>query len=209
MANGMDVLPLGLWLDLLGTFVFGVSGAMLAVRRRLDAFGITVLAVAAGLSGGMIRDLALGATPPAAFQDTRYLVAAIGSALCVFFGHRLIARLSKPVMVLDALGLGLFAVSGCRKALSFGLDPLAAIILGVLTAVGGGALRDLLVSEVPRVLREEVYALAALIGAVLVVIGAALGVHDAWTAAVGVGAAFLIRIVSVWRGWHAPRAPGS
>jgi uncharacterized membrane protein YeiH len=205
----MDVLPLGLWLDLLGTFVFGLSGAMLAVRHRLDAFGITALALAAALAGGMVRDLALGATPPAAFEDARYLLAAIGSALCAFFGHRLIARLSKPVMVLDALGLGFFAVSGCRKALLFGLDPLPAIMLGVLTAVGGGALCDLLVAEVPRVLREEVYALAALAGAMLVVAGAALEVHDSWTAAVGVAAAFLIRIVSVWRGWQAPRAPGS
>lgn len=205
----MDVLPLGLWLDLLGTFVFGVSGAMLAVERRLDAFGVTALAVAAALAGGMLRDLVLGATPPAAFTDARYLIAALGSAFCVFFGHRLIALLDKPVMVLDALGLGLFAVSGCRKALLFGLDPLPAIILGILTAVGGGALRDLLVAEVPRVLREELYALAALVGAALVVIGTALEVHEAWSAAAGVAAAVLIRIVSVWRGWHAPRAPGS
>lgn len=208
-GGGMDVLPLGVWLDLLGTFVFGLSGATLAVRRRLDVFGITVLAVAAGLAGGMLRDVTLGATPPAALADTRYLIAALASAICVFFGHRGIARLQKPVMVLDALGLGLFAVSGCRKALLFGLDPLAAIILGVLTAVGGGALRDLLVVEVPRVLREEVYALAALVGAALVVGGAALGVNETLTAAVGVVAAVLIRIVSVWRGWHAPKAPGS
>jgi uncharacterized membrane protein YeiH len=205
----MDVLPLGLWLDLLGTFVFGLSGAMLAVRHRLDAFGVAVLAVAAALAGGMLRDTALGAVPPAAFEDTRYLLAAIASAVCTFFGHRLIARLDKPVMVLDALGLGLFAVIGCRKALLFGLDPLPAITLGVLTAIGGGALRDLLAGEVPRVLREEVYALAALVAAVLVAAGAALGLPDSWTAAVGVAAAFLIRVVSVWRGWHAPRAPGS
>lgn len=205
----MDVLPLGLWLDLLGTFVFGLSGATLAVRHRLDAFGITVLAVAAGLAGGMLRDLVLGATPPAAFADTRYLIAALGAALCVFFGHRLIARLYRPVMLLDALGLGLFAVSGCRKALLFGLDPLAAILLGILTAVGGGALRDLLVAEVPRVLHSEVYALAALVGAALVVAGAALEVPDPWAAAAGVATAALLRVVSVWRGWRAPRAPGS
>lgn len=205
----MDVLPLGLWLDLLGTFVFGLSGATLAVRRRLDVFGLGVLAVAAALAGGMLRDVALGATPPAAFADPRYLYAALASAVCVFFGHRLIERVRKPVMVLDALGLGLFAVSGCRKALFFGLDPLPAVLLGILTAVGGGALRDILVAETPRVLREEVYALAALAGAAIVAAGASLGTPPAVTAAVGVAAAVVIRIVSVWRGWSAPRAPGS
>ncbi|SFQ06514.1 trimeric intracellular cation channel family protein [Tranquillimonas alkanivorans] len=205
----MQVLPLGLWLDLLGTFVFGLSGGMLAVRRELDVFGITVLAVAAALAGGMLRDIALGATPPAAFADGCYLVAALGSALCAFFGHRLIARLNKPVMILDAIGLGLFAVSGCGKALSFGLDPLPAVVLGILTAVGGGTVRDVLVAEVPRVLREEVYALAALLGALVVVLGAALDLNEGWTAAAGVAAAAAFRIVSVWRGWQAPRAPRS
>lgn len=200
---------LGLGLDLLGTFVFGISGAMLAVRRGLDIFGITVLALAAALAGGMLRDVALGATPPAALQDSRYLLAAIASALCVFVGHRMIERISKPVMLLDALGLGLFAVSGCRKALLYGVDPLPAILLGVLTAVGGGALRDMLVAEVPRVLREDVYALAALVGAILVVAGQALALPGGVTVVVSVAAAFLVRVVSAWRGWQAPKAPGS
>lgn len=205
----MEVLPLGLWLDLLGTFVFGISGALLAVRRGLDVFGVVVLSVAAGLAGGMVRDMVLGATPPTALQDPRYLLTAISAALFVFFGHRLLGRLSKPVMVLDALGLGLFAVSGCRKALQFDLDPLPSILLGVLTAVGGGAVRDLLVVETPRVLREEIYALAAMIGAAIVVTGAALGFSDSVTAGAGVIVAFAVRLVSAWRGWRAPRAPGS
>ena len=205
----MEVLPLGLWLDLLGTFVFGISGALLAVRRGLDVFGVVVLSVAAGLAGGMVRDMLLGATPPTALQDPRYLLTAISAALFVFFGHQLLGRLSKPVMVLDALGLGLFAVSGCRKALQFDLDPLPAILLGVLTAVGGGAVRDLLVVETPRVLREEIYALAAMIGAAIVVTGAALGFSDSVTAGAGVIVAFAVRLVSAWRGWRAPRAPGS
>jgi uncharacterized membrane protein YeiH len=205
----MDGFPVGLWLDLLGTFVFGLSGAMLAVRRQLDAFGVTVLAVAAALAGGMLRDVLLGDTPPAALEDARYLAAAVGSAAFVFFGHRVIARLNKPVMVLDALGLGLVAVSGCRKARLAGLDPVPAIILVVRTAVGGGSLRDILVSEVPRVLREEVYALAALVGAVLVVAGAALDLPEPLAVGAGAIAAALIRIVSVWRGWRTPRAPGS
>ena len=127
----------------------------------------------------------------------------------MFFAHRAIARLAKPVMVLDALGLGLFAVSGCRKALTYGLDPLPAVILGVLTAVGGGALRDILVAEVPRVLREEVYALAALLGATLVVAGEMLGLPDLPVALAAIALTVAFRVVSVWRGWHAPRAPGS
>ena len=208
-GDDMDVLPLGLWLDLVGTFVFGISGALVAVRRGLDIFGIAVLSVAAGLAGGMIRDMLLGATPPTALADPRYLLVALAAAFCAFFGHGLLARLSKPVMVLDALGLGLFAVSGCRKALELGLGPLSAILLGVLTAVGGGAVRDLLIVETPRVLREEIYALAAMVGAALVVAGAALGLSDSTTAGAGVAAAFALRVISVRRGWRAPRAPGS
>ncbi len=209
VGDDMEILPLGLWLDLIGTFVFGISGALLAVRRGLDLFGIAVLSVAAGLAGGMIRDMLLGATPPTALEDPRYLLTALVAAAAAFFGHRLLERLSKPVMVLDALGLGLFAVSGCRKALLFGLDPLPAILLGVLTAVGGGAVRDLLVVETPRVLSGEIYALAAMVGAAIVVAGAALGLSESWTAGVGAAAAFAIRGISVWRGWRAPRAPGS
>lgn len=205
----MEILSLGLWLDLLGTFVFGISGALVAVRRGLDIFGIAVLSVAAGLAGGMIRDMLLGATPPTALEDPRYLLTALAAGACVFVGYRLLERLNKPVMVLDALGLGVFAVSGCQKSLLFGLDPLPAILLGVLTAVGGSATRDLLVVEIPRVLREEVYALAAMVGAAIVVVGAALGLSETWIAVAGVVVAFGIRVISVWRGWRAPRAPGS
>ena len=196
------------WLDLVGTFVFGLSGAMLAVRRDLDVFGIAVLAVAAALSGGLIRDMALGATPVAALSTSHYLLAACAAALCVFFAHSLIEKLSKPVMVLDALGLGLFAVSGTGKALEYGLDPIPAMVVGVLTAVGGGAVRDLLVTEIPRVLREEVYALAALVGAGVVVLGQAFGFDPTLSALTGAVIAALIRILSVTRGWQAPKAPG-
>ena len=120
-----------------------------------------------------------------------------------------IERLAKPVMVFDAAGLGLFAVSGCQKALSLGVAPLPAVLLGVLTAVGGGALRDLLVTEVPRVLREDIYALAALAGATVVAVGAWLGLAPAPVALLGVALTFALRVVSVWRGWRAPKAPGS
>ncbi len=207
----MPELPLGLslWLDLAGTFVFGLSGAMLGVRKGLDAFGLVVLALAAGLAGGVLRDVALGATPPAGLADSRYLLAAMAAAATVFFAHRLIEKATKPVMMLDSLGLGLFAVAGCTKALAFGLDPLPAVLLGVVSAVGGGALRDLLVAETPRVLREEVYALAALLGASVAALGARMDWPETATAAGAVALTCLLRIVSVRRGWRAPKAPGS
>jgi uncharacterized membrane protein YeiH len=204
-----EIASLLIALDLLGTFVFGLSGATLAVRRGLDLVGVTVLAVAAALAGGMLRDMLLGATPVAALADARYLIAAVGSGLVVFVAHPLMARLGKPVMVFDALGLGLFAVTGCQKALDVGLHPVACLLLGVLTAVGGGLVRDLLVAEVPRVLREEIYALAALVGAGVVVLGGALALPGWAVTMVGVAAASTLRVVSVLFGWRAPRSPWS
>ena len=181
----VDIAGLAPWLDLAGTFVFGLSGGTLAVRKRLDIFGVMALSVAAALAGGMIRDALLGATPAAALADDKYLLVAATAGLVSFLVHPMLERLGKPVMVFDAMGLGLFAVTGCRKALDYGLEPAAAVLLGVMTAVGGGLVRDLLVAEVPRVLREEIYALTG--------------------AAIACG----LRIVSVYRGWSAPRAPWS
>lgn len=196
-------------LDFLGVFVFGVSGGTLAVRRGLDAFGVLVLASAAALAGGVARDLLIGAVPPASVQDVRYVLIALAAGLVAFFFHRSIERLHRPVMVLDAVGLGLFTVAGCTKALAVGIHPITSILLGVMTAVGGGVVRDLLVMEVPRVLREEIYALAALVGGVVVVGGAALGLPEVAVAATGAAVACILRITSVLRGWRAPRAPGS
>lgn len=196
-------------LDIVGTFVFGLSGGILAVRRNLDVFGVLVLASAAALAGGVARDLLIGAVPPAAVQDGHLVLVALGAGLTAFFLHGTIERLDRPVMVLDAIGLGLFAVAGCAKALAFGIHPVTAALLGVLTAVGGGVVRDLLVTEVPRVLREEIYALAALVGAGIVAIGAVAGLPQGAVAVVGAVCATTLRIVSVLRGWRAPRAPGT
>lgn len=193
--------------DLLGTFVFGLSGGTVAIRHRLDVFGVIVLAVAAALAGGMLRDMLLGATPVIALADERYLLVAVAAALVAFFFKPLISRLGKPVMVFDALGLGLFAVTGCRKGLEYGLDPAVSVLLGVLTAVGGGLVRDLLVTEVPRVLREEIYALAAYVGATVVVVGEYLVLADWLVTLLGVSAAFSVRVISVIYGWSAPRSP--
>lgn len=210
MADVLPDLPvmpnLMLMLDLLGVFAFGLSGALLAVRRDLDVFGILVLAMAAALAGGIMRDVVLGAVPPAALQDSRYLLVALASGAVVFFAHGLIARMARPVLLADALGLGLFAVAGAGKALDHGLGVLPALGLGVLTAVGGGALRDLLVAEVPRVLREEVYALAALAGAAVVVAGRYFALPEGAVVLAGVALAVALRLLSVRYGWQAPRA---
>lgn len=198
--------PLDLWLDLIGTFVFGLSGGMLAVRRQLDLFGIIVLSVAAASAGGVIRDMAIGDTPVALLRDGRYLGIAVAAGLVAFLAHRSVERLNKPVMLLDALGLGVFAVSGSQKALMFGLGPVQACLLGVLTAVGGGVVRDLLVAEVPRVLREEVYAVAAILGAAVAVGGSLLGLPPLVTAPAGVALTFFVRVLSVRLGLKIPRA---
>ncbi|HEY0836888.1 MAG TPA: trimeric intracellular cation channel family protein [Azospirillum sp.] len=198
-----------LWMDLVGIFVFGLTGGTVAVRHRLDLFGVLVLALVCALAGGVVRDLLLGAVPPATFRDDRYLWSALAAGVAAFVAHPLIERLDRPVVVLDAIGLGIFAVAGCQKALSYGLAPLPAALLAVVTAVGGGMLRDLLVSEVPRVLREEIYAVAALLAAVVVITGRQLGLPEVPVAFAGAFAAAALRIVSVWRKWSAPRAPWS
>src|SRR4051794_8570817 len=160
--------------DLAGTFVFALSGAMTAVRHRLDVFGILVLSLAAATFGGIARDVLIGAVPPAALSDWRYVAVPLVAGLIVFFRYPSSSRMRTPVLILDAAGLALFAVSGALKALAYGAPPLSAILLGVLTGVGGGLARDILVAEIPTVLRAELYAVAALAGATLVVVGRAL-----------------------------------
>jgi uncharacterized membrane protein YeiH len=193
-------------LDLAGTFVFALSGAMTAVKHHLDLFGILVLSLAAATFGGIARDLLIGSVPPAALADWRYIAVPLLAGAIVFFSHSATARLQTPVLILDGAGLALFAVSGALKALAFGLTPLAAIILGVLTGVGGGIARDILVAEIPTVLRAELYAVAALAGALVVVVGHGLQLPSVPVAVAGAGLCFGLRFMAVRRGWHLPRA---
>lgn len=190
--------------DLAGTFVFALSGAMAGVKYKLDLFGVLVLAFAAGNSGGIARDVMIGALPPAAIHQWGYVAVSIVAGLITFYWSRLIDRLYSPVLVFDAAGLALFAVSGAGKALAFHAGPVAATLLGMLTGVGGGMVRDVLVSEIPTVLRTELYAVAALLGASVVVIGDAL--HLPYSVSSGVGAAlcFGLRFMAMRRGWHLP-----
>src|SRR3954454_23308382 len=155
-------------LNLAGTFVFGLSGGLAAVRAKLDLFGVVVLAGVVGLAGGITRDLLIG-TPPATFRDWRYLAAVGAAGLVSFFAGATVAQAQRGVLVFDALGLSVFCVAGASKALDFGLGPVQAVLLGAITGVGGGILRDVLLSDVPFVLRKELYAIPALLGAAVVV----------------------------------------
>jgi uncharacterized membrane protein YeiH len=193
-------------LDLVGTFVFALSGAMSGVRHRLDLFGVLVLSFAAGNAGGLTRDLLLGATPPPGISDWRYIGVSFAAGLLTFFCAPIIRQLRSSVLVLDAAGLALFAVSGTVKALAAGLNPVAAMLLGVLTGVGGGMLRDVLVSEVPAVLRGELYASAALAGTAVVVLGRLLHIPTATGAIAGAFLCFVLRYLAIRRGWRLPIA---
>ena len=202
----MITVTLLLILDLLGTFVFAISGAIEGVKHRLDVFGVMVLAFVAGNAGGMIRDVLIGAVPPAAMRDSRYILASLIAGLAVFLWYPRVARLQQIVLLFDAAGLGLFAVSGTQKALAVGINPFIAALLGMLTGIGGGILRDLLVREVPVVFRAELYALAALAGAVVVVAGYALHLPPVPTAIAGATLCISMRLIAIRRRWRLPVA---
>jgi uncharacterized membrane protein YeiH len=193
-------------LDLVGTFVFALSGAVAGVKARLDLFGVLGLSFAAATSGGITRDLLIGAVPPAAISDWRYLAVSLLAGVITFWRYPSIDRLRHPVLVFDGAGLALFAVSGAQKALAFGLDPPMAALLGMLSGIGGGMARDLLLTQMPTVLRSELYAVAALAGAVVVVIGDRLALPSAGVAAVGAALCFGLRLMAIRRGWRLPVA---
>jgi uncharacterized membrane protein YeiH len=185
VLHGFDPTLL-LVLNLAGTFVFGLSGGLAGIQARLDAFGVVVLAVVVGLAGGITRDLLIG-IPPQTFRDWRYLAAAGGAGLVTFLAHPTLERLERPVLVLDAAGLALFCVTGASTALDHHVGTVEAVVLGSITGVGGGVLRDVLVLEIPVVLRTGLYAIPALIGAAV---------------------CFLIRLAGVYFDLNVPRAPG-
>jgi uncharacterized membrane protein YeiH len=192
--------------DLGGTFVFALSGGTAGVKHRLDLFGVLVLSFAAGNSGGIARDVMIGAAPPVAISDWRYIAVSILAGLITFYWYRIINRLSSPVLVFDAAGLALFAVSGASKALAFDVGPVGAMLLGMLTGIGGGIVRDVLVREIPTVLRTELYAVAALVGAAVVVIGKMLHVPSFAAASAGAVLCCGLRFMAMRRGWQLPIA---
>jgi uncharacterized membrane protein YeiH len=198
-------------LELAGTFVFALSGAAAGVKHRLDLFGVLVVSCATATAGGITRDVLIGAVPPVALRDWRYLGISVLAGLMVFFSSprpERQQRLRNLILTFDAAGLALFAVSGTQTALGYGLNPVMAALLGMLTGIGGGMLRDVLVSDIPVVLNSDLYAVAALAGAIVVVGGHLLNVPAAASALAGAAVCFGVRLVALWRGWRLPIANG-
>lgn len=194
-----------LTLDLLGIFVFAVAGGLVAVRKELDLVGVLVCAAVTALGGGLIRDVLIGDVPPPGLRDWRYLTVPLVAGLLVFFFHPAIGRLERLISQIDAGGIGLFTVAGALKAADYGLGPMPAAMLGLVTAVGGGVLRDVLVRDVPAILRKgELYATPALAGALIAVLGHEAGLSDAVIAGPAAAVTIVWRLLAIHRGWTAP-----
>jgi uncharacterized membrane protein YeiH len=201
-----DSAKLLLVVDLVGTFVFAVEGATAAIEGELDLLGLMVLAFATALAGGIIRDLLIGAIPPGAIRDWRYAAVAFVAGAVVFLWHRYVSQVPQSfIVVVDAAGLALFSVAGAAKALDYGIHPFLAVLMGGITGVGGGTVRDLLLARVPTVLRADIYAVAALAGAAVMVAGLSWGLPPTLMTIAGAVVCFVLRVVAVWRHWNLPR----
>ena len=195
--------------DIAGTLIFAIEGAVAAVHGNLDLMGLLVLGFATALGGGIVRDILIGDLPPASLKDWRYAAVAFAGAALVFFLHQPFeSHMYNSIVILDAAGLALFAIVGTQKALMFGLNPLVAVLLGTISGVGGGTIRDVLLAQVPTVLRADVYATAALAGAIVMTATCRVGVPRVWAGAVGGAICFCLRVASVWGHWNLPRVMG-
>lgn len=193
------------FLDLAGTFAFAVSGATAAKQRGLDLFGICAIAFTVACGGGIIRDLCIGAIPPAGLTTWYYLATAMVAAVMTMGLYPVLERLSRPVMFFDAAGLSLFAVTGAQKALIYGHNGEVAILLGMITAVGGGMLRDILLNRVPVILEKQIYASAALVGSSIVVAGYYLNfLTSDWVAIIALVVCFVLRMLALRYNWNLP-----
>lgn len=193
------------FLDVTGTFVFAISGATAAKQRGLDLFGICAVAYTVACGGGIIRDLCIGAIPPAGLTTWYYLLAAMVAAIMSIGLYPLVERLNRPVLLFDAAGLSLFAVTGAQKALSYGHNAEVAVLLGIITAVGGGVMRDILLNRVPVILEKEIYASAALVGALFVVLGTYVKwLSNDWIAIIALVVCFTLRMLALRFHWNLP-----
>jgi uncharacterized membrane protein YeiH len=193
--------------DHAGTILFAMEGAFAAIAGGLDFFGVMVVSFATALGGGVLRDVLIGATPPQAIRDWRYAVSAFATGGAVFILHQFARQIPAGLlMILDAAGLALFAVAGTQKALGYGIPPFIATLMGTITGVGGGAIRDILLMHIPSILYTDIYATAALAGSAAMVLGRRLGLHPTLAAVLGGVVCFALRVCAVWFHWNLPKA---
>jgi len=198
------------FLDVIGTFAFAISGAAAAKQRGMDVFGIGAVAFTVACGGGIIRDVCIGAIPPAGLKTWFYLVTALAAAVITISLYPIVRRLNRPVLLFDAAGLSMFAVTGAQKALSYGTNGQVAVLLGIITAVGGGVLRDILLNRVPVILQKEIYASAALVAALIVVAGHYYNwLTTDWVAIIALSICFTIRILALTFHWNLPTFSGN
>ena len=196
-----------LWLDLAGVFFFAVSGSLLAARKQFDIIGSLLLASVVSLGGGVIRDIIINAGPPTAFTNPAYLAPPLLAAVLVYFLFSSVQRYTSLLILFDAGGLALFCITGTLKAMDAGMNPIASVLLGVTTAVGGGLLRDITANEVPQLFDpRDIYALPAFAGATLTMVLSVTGTFNAVTAGAVAAIVFGFRVTAWRRQWHVPLA---
>ncbi|HEU5052145.1 MAG TPA: trimeric intracellular cation channel family protein [Hanamia sp.] len=192
-------------LDLAGTFAFAISGATAARQKGLDLFGISAIAFIVACGGGMIHDICIGAIPPAGLTNSNYLIVSMAATIITIAFYPIVQKLNRPVIFFDAAGLSLFAVTGAQKAIVFGHNAEVAILLGVITAVGGGVIRDILLGSVPVILQKQIYASAALIGAMIVTFGNEIkGISHDWTGLIAMITCLTLRLLAIRYHWNLP-----
>lgn len=196
-------------LDWVGTIAFALSGGLLGVRKQFDLFGVLFLSFVVAVAGGVMRDVFIGALPPAAILEIHYFLIAVGAGLVTFYWYPRVASMQHQILLFDAVGLGLFAVIGTQKAIEHGINPLMAALMGMLSGIGGGMTRDVLAGEIPFVLRSDLYAIAALAGGAIVSLGWAAQVPALYSMLAGALFCIVLRLMAIYRGWRAPVAPAN
>lgn len=192
-------------LDLLGTVAFAISGALAGVRKDMDLYGISVLSLVTAVGGGTLRDVLVGRIPPFIFVDYNYILLSLLSAILVFFFYRKVERGMKTLLIMDALGLGVFTVIGVKIGIDFQIGFIGSIFMGVMTGTVGGMIRDILQGEIPLVLKKEVYASASLLGGVIYYLLSFVVNYETFNIAFSIIVVFTIRVLAIFKNWNLPK----